>query len=414
MFDLFAAANAARQASILLGGISAQQKNSWLLLAARYLKENEKEILLANEQDIKAAKEKGLSAAFIERLSLSEKRIEQMAGGLMDVSELSDPIGEVMSDFLRPNGLHIRKVRVPLGVIAIIFESRPNVTVDAAALCIKSGNAVLLRGGSDAIYSNKALTCVLQMAQREAGLPDGCVQLVEDTSRETAKQLMTMNGLIDVLIPRGGKGLIHSVVQQATVPVIQTGDGVCHIYVDGACNPDMGRKIAVSAKISRPSVCNAAETLLVDESIAAGFLPGCLEELRGKGVEIRGCEKTMAVCPWVKPASDEDWDTEYNDMIYSVKVVDGVRGAVQHINRHGTRHSEAIITNDSEAASYFQTMIDAAAVYVNASTRFTDGGEFGFGAEIGISNQKLHARGPMGLSELTTYKYLIDGNGQVR
>ncbi len=407
-------AQAARQAAIQLGGVDRARKDAWLRRAAKLLKEEEAGILEANRRDLENAGSKGMSAAFIERLTLTPARIGQMAEGLEAVAELEDPSGQVLEDFTRPNGLRIRKVRVPLGVVAIIYESRPNVTVDAAALCVKAGNAAVLRGGSDAIHSNLALMAALQRAQEETGLPQGSVQLVEDTSRETAAELMRLNGLVDVLIPRGGKGLIHSVVEQATVPVIQTGDGVCHVYVDGGCDPDMGRKIAVSAKVSRPSVCNSAETLLVDQKIAQSFLPACLEELRQKGVEVRGCAATQAICPWVKRAEEADWDTEYNDLIYSVKVVDGVKEAVAHINRHGTRHSEAIVTQDAQAAAYFETMVDAAAVYVNASTRFTDGGEFGFGAEIGISNQKLHARGPMGLKELTTYKYLVEGSGQVR
>ena len=414
MFDLKKMAEAAREASIKLGGVKRSQKDEWLKAAARMLEEETQAILAANRRDLELAEEKGMSAAFRERLTLTPARIGQMAKGLGEVAALPDPVGEALDDFTRPNGLHIRKVRVPLGVVAIIFESRPHVTVDAAALCVKAGNAAVLRGGSDAIHSNQALMAVLQRAQRAAGLPEGSVQLVEDTSRETAQQLMRMNGLIDVLIPRGGKGLIHSVVEQATVPVIQTGDGVCHVYVDGGCDQAMGVKIAVSAKVSRPSVCNSAETLLVDGRIAEEFLPLCLSELREKGVEVRGCERTRAICPWVKVADAADWDSEYNDLIYAVKVVDGVEEAVRHINRHGTRHSEAIVTEDRDAAKYFETMVDAAAVYVNASTRFTDGGEFGFGAEIGISNQKLHARGPMGLKELTTYKYLVEGSGQIR
>ena len=414
MFDLKKMAEAAREASIKLGGVKRSQKDEWLKAAARMLEAEAQAILAANRRDLELAEEKGMSAAFRERLTLTPARIGQMAKGLGEVAALPDPVGEALEDFTRPNDLHIRKVRVPLGVVAIIFESRPNVTVDAAALCVKAGNAAVLRGGSDAIHSNQALMAVLQRAQRAAGLPEGSVQLVEDTSREAAQQLMRMNGLIDVLIPRGGKGLIHSVVEQATVPVIQTGDGVCHVYVDGGCDQAMGVKIAVSAKVSRPSVCNSAETLLVDGRIAEEFLPLCLSELREKGVEVRGCERTRAICPWVKVADAADWDSEYNDLIYAVKVVDGVEEAVRHINRHGTRHSEAIVTEDREAAKYFETMVDAAAVYVNASTRFTDGGEFGFGAEIGISNQKLHARGPMGLKELTTYKYLVEGSGQIR
>ncbi len=411
---LTAQAALAREAALQMQAAGAGEKNGALRRAAVLLNEKTRDILAANAKDLTTALEKGMNQAFVERLTLSEKRIEAMAQGLREVADLPDPVGEVLEAWQRPNGLVIQKKRVPIGVIAIIYESRPNVTVDAAALCLKSGNAVILRGGSDAIHSNRALSAVLEQAAREAGLPEGCVSLVTDTSREAASELMRLNGLIDVLIPRGGKGLIRSVVQNATVPVIQTGEGVCHVYVDRDADPAMGRKIAVSAKTSRPSVCNSAETLLVDAAIADTFLPECLAALRDAGVEIRGCARTKAIAPWVEDATDEDWDTEYNDLIYSVKVVEGGDEAIRHINRHGTRHSEAIITENAETAKKFFNLVDAACVYWNASTRFTDGGEFGFGAEIGISNQKLHARGPMGLRELTTVKYEITGSGQIR
>ena len=414
MDALIQLAQRARAASLALCAATTEQKNLALSHAAELLVERSAELLAANALDVRAAGEKGLKASFIERLTLSEARIGQMADGLRTVAQLADPVGAVLDEWTRPNGLTIRKRRVALGVIAIIYESRPNVTVDAAALCLKAGSSVVLRGGSDAFESNRALTRVLADAASAAGLPQGSVQLVEDTSRETAERLMTLSGYIDVLIPRGGKGLIHSVVEKATVPVIQTGDGVCHVYVDGACELDMAVKLAVSARVSRPSVCNSAETLLVDRAVVDRFLPPCLAALREAGVEVRGCPEVLKVCDWAVPATDADWDTEYNDLIYSIKVVNGLEQAVAHINRHGTRHSEAIVTADAARAAYFQRMVDAAAVYWNASTRFTDGGEFGFGAEIGISNQKLHARGPMGLNELTTYKYEIDGSGQVR
>ena len=414
MSELRAQAASAREAALKMQAVSTEAKNRALLRAAALLKENADTILEANRRDLAAAREKGMAESFIERLTLNEKRMEGMAAGLREVAALPDPVGESLEKWRRPNGLQIEKRRVPIGVIAIIYESRPNVTVDAAALCLKSGNAVLLRGGSDAIESNRALCGVLESAAREAGLPEAIVSLVKDTSREAASELMRLNGLIDVLIPRGGKGLIRSVVENATVPVIQTGEGVCHVYVDRDADPAMGAKIAVSAKVSRPSVCNASETLLVDSKIAESFLPECLSELKARGVEIRGCEKTRAICPWVNEAAEEDWDTEYNDLIYSVKVVDGAEEAIAHINRHGTRHSEAVITENPETARKFFSLVDAACVYWNASTRFTDGGEFGFGAEIGISNQKLHARGPMGLKELTTIKYEITGSGQIR
>lgn len=414
MSELQMQAKRAREAWRMLAVADTQTKNKALHAMADCLTADQEKILAANKLDIEAAQAKGTSAAFIERLTLNEKRIAAMADGLRAVAGLNDPIGAELDAWTRPNGLKIVKRRVPLGVIGIIYESRPNVTADAAALCLKSGNAVILRGGSDAFRSNASIMESLRAGVKKAGLPEDCVSLVMDTSRETANELMRMNEYMDVLIPRGGKGLIQSVVKNATVPVIQTGDGVCHVYVDGECDPVLAQTVAVSAKISRPSVCNSAETLLVDEKIAASFLPGCVKELAEKGVEVRGCEKTRAICSDVKQATDEDWDTEYNDMIYSVKVVAGVKEAVEHINAHGTRHSEAIMTESADNAKYFQSMVDAAAVYVNASTRFTDGGEFGFGAEIGISTQKLHARGPMGLSELTTYKYEITGRGQIR
>ena len=414
MTELQMQAKRAREAWRMLAVADTETKNRALHAMADQLLTDQVNILAANRQDVEAAREKGTSAAFIERLTLSEKRILAMADGLRAVARLEDPIGAQLDAWTRPNGLEIVKRRVPLGVIGIIYESRPNVTADAAALCLKSGNAVILRGGSDAFRSNAAMMKALRAGVQAAGLNEDCVSLVMDASRETANELMRMNESIDVLIPRGGKGLIQSVVKNATVPVIQTGDGVCHVYVDGECDLALAQTVAISAKISRPSVCNSAETLLVDEKIAEAFLPGCVQELIEKGVEVRGCERVRAICPNVKEAEDEDWDTEYNDMIYSVKVVAGVKEAVEHINAHGTRHSEAIMTESAENARYFQRMVDAAAVYVNASTRFTDGGEFGFGAEIGISTQKLHARGPMGLNELTTYKYEITGSGQIR
>lgn len=407
-------AKKARQAWLDMQAISSERKNHALACVAVQLENHMETVLKANRIDLDNAVAKGMERAMVERLTLNRERIQAMASSLRDIMRLPDPVGEVVEEWVRPNGLKISKVRVPIGVIGIIYESRPNVTVDAAALCLKSGNAVILRGGSDAFESNKALMQLLQAGVREAELPEGCVSLVMDTSRETAAQLMTLNEYLDVLIPRGGKGLIRSVVQNATVPVIQTGDGVCHIYVDGQCDIGMAQTLAVSAKVSRPSVCNAAETLLVDAAIAREFLPDCLSELKEKGVEIRGDVRTREICPWAKPAEDSDWDAEYNDMVYAVRVVDGVKQAVEHINAHGTRHSEAIITSSDERALFFQSNVDAAAVYHNASTRFTDGGEFGFGAEIGISTQKLHARGPMGLRELTTTKYLIKGNGQTR
>ena len=372
------------------------------------------ELLEANADDVRAARENGRAESFIERLTLNDKRVCAMADGLSALIDIADPVGEIIEDRHMPSGLHILKRRVPIGVVAIIYESRPNVTADAAALCLKSGNVSILRGGSDALRSNLVITKALREGIVAAGLPEDCVSLVEDVSRETAQKLMTMNELVDLLIPRGGRSLIESVVRSATVPVIQTGDGICHVYIDGECDMDMAVDIAVSAKVSRPSVCNSAETLLVDRTVADAFLPVCLDALREKGVEVRGDETVLCHRDWVVKASDADYHTEYNALIYNVKVVSGVEAAIAHINAHGTRHSEAIVTANTEHGRRFQAGVDAAAVYINASTRFTDGGEFGLGAEVGISNQKLHARGPMGLKELTTYKYEVTGTGQTR
>lgn len=414
MTELRAQAILAKQAALELAAVGAEQKTKALLEMAGELRARTDEICSANQIDLHNAHEKGLSEAFIERLTLNRNRIEKMAEGIENVAALEDPIGHVDEAWVRPNGLRIAKRRVPLGVIGIIYESRPNVTSDAAALCLKSGNAVLLRGGSDAINSNMAIERALIAGARAAKLPEGCVTLVKDTSHASAEEMMGLNGLIDVLIPRGGKRLIHSVVNNARVPVIQTGDGVCHVYVDEAADIEMAVDIVINAKVSRPSVCNAMETLLVNSAIAPRFLPICMDALSERGVELRCCERTLEICPGYKPAAPEDWDTEYNDLILSVRIVDSLDAAIHHINIHGTRHSETIVTSNYETAKHFQDLVDAAAVYVNASTRFTDGGEFGFGAEIGISNQKLHARGPMGLKELTTYKYVIDGDGQTR
>ncbi len=389
------------------------EKNAALKKLSALLSERADEIISANELDVKAAREGGMSEAMIDRLTLTKARIEAIAASVLKVAALPDPIGNGTVKTL-PNGLKITKISVPLGVVGIIYEARPNVTVDAASLCIKSGNAAILRGGKEAIKSNLAFEAVIKDALEAAGLPRGCVSVLHDTSRETASELMRMNGYIDVLIPRGGAGLIKSVVANATVPVIETGAGNCHIYVDETAELDMAAEILFNAKTSRPSVCNAAEKLLVDRGIAEKFLPMAKKLLDTKSVEIRGDEAVLAILPDAVPATEEDYFTEYNDYILAVKVVDGVREAVEHINRHNTKHSEAIVTTSMSNADYFKAHIDAAAVYVNASTRFTDGEEFGLGAEIGISTQKLHARGPMGLEALTSYKYLIDGCGQVR
>ncbi|GHV44962.1 gamma-glutamyl phosphate reductase [Clostridia bacterium] len=403
-----------KAAAAALATIGQDDKNRALLAIADGLVQNGAYLLEQNKIDLSLAKDKGVADAMLDRLALSEARIAGMAEGIRQVAALPDPIGAVDGMVKRPNGLLIGKVRVPLGVIGIIYESRPNVTADAAALCVKAGNAVILRGGSEAIYSNIAIAKVMNEAGQCAGLPDGAIELVDDPSREIATELMRLNKYVNVLIPRGGAGLIRSVVQNATVPVIETGTGNCHIYVEKTADFDMARDITVNAKVSRPSVCNAAESLLVDAEIAGTFLPGVLDALAEAGVELRGCERTRAIYPSAKSASEEDFYTEYNDYIISVKVVDGLGQAITHINEYGTGHSEAIVTRNYAASQRFLAEVDAAAVYVNASTRFTDGFEFGLGAEIGISTQKMHARGPMGLHELTTIKYVIYGNGQVR
>lgn len=414
MSNLTELAGKAKQASYELAKASAAKKNNALAKICELLKQSTDEIMAANEIDLKNAREKGISDAMLDRLSLSHERICAIADGVSKVCMLDDPIGEVMETKRRPNGLIIGKKRVPLGLIGIIYEARPNVTVDAAVLCLKSSNAVILRGGSEAIHSNTALVNIMRRALREQEMNENCICLVEDTSRETATAMMRLNGYIDVLIPRGGKGLIRSVIENATVPVIETGTGNCHVYVHEQADFDMAESILVNAKVSRPAVCNAAESLVIDKKIAPEFLPRAYKALMANGVEVRGCEECIKLCPDMKRASEEDFYTEYNDYIMSVKLVDGLDEAIEHINTHNTKHSEAIITDSYEASQRFLDEIDAAAVYVNASTRFTDGFEFGFGAEIGISTQKMHARGPMGLKELTSVKYIVYGNGQIR
>ena len=395
----------------ILSSSSGQIRNQAIALMAQTLKDEYEYILAENEKDISFAKEKGLSEALIDRLTLTKERIYAISQAMLKVCALPDPIGKGSVN-TRPNGLTIQKVQVPIGLIAIIYESRPNVTADAAALCIKSGNTVILRGGSEAINSNIALSRVLRNALSASSLPADCIQIVEDTSRETATRLMRLNGYVDLLIPRGGKSLIQAVVENSTVPVIETGAGNCHIYADQSADTETALNIINNAKTQRPSVCNAAECLLVHRKIAKELLP--LVKERMPGVELRGCEETLKLLPDITRATEEDFYTEYNDYIMSLKVVSGVEEAVSHINKYGTKHSDAIITKDTASAEYFTMNVDSAAVYVNASTRFTDGEEFGYGAEIGISTQKLHARGPMGLDELTTVKYKITGNGQIR
>lgn len=395
---------------------SAGEKDRALHSMAKALTEAEPAILAANRQDIDNAAAAGMTRALLDRLTLNAARIAGMAEGIRQVAALGDPVGEITEGYRRPNGLRIQKTRVPLGVVGIIYEARPNVTSDAAALCLKAGNAVLLRGGKEALQSNIAVTAALRQGLAQAGLsPDG-VQLLEDTSRETASEMMRLRQYIDVLIPRGGAGLIRAVVENSTVPVIETGIGVCHVFVDKDANADMASAIIVNAKVSRPSVCNAAETLLVHADVAEAMLPRLAADLQKAGVTLRACGRSRAILndDSVEPATDEDWATEYLDYILSVKIVDSLDDAVEHITRYGSGHSECIVTNNHQAAERFTSLVDAAAVYVNASTRFTDGGEFGMGAEIGISTQKLHARGPMGLRELTTFKYVVYGNGQIR
>ncbi len=403
----------AKNAAFSLAAVGSADKNSFLIKTAELLRSFKKEIIESNSEDIKAARKNGMSPAMIDRLSLDEKRIEAMASGVEKVVSLTDPVGEVIGGETLPNGLNIVKKRVPIGVIGIIYESRPNVTVDAAALCLKSGNAVILRGGSDAINSNKALTGIIRKALSESNLDENCVQLVEDTDRAVAEAMMKLNGYIDLLIPRGGGNLIRSVIRNATIPVIQTGEGNCHVYVDESADLDMAVKIIDNAKTQRPSVCNAIEGIIVHEKIAESLLKKLSEFWNGK-VKIYGDEASSKFIEVEKIADDGDYSTEFLDYKLSVKTVKNIGEALAHIKRFGTGHSECIVTNSLANAELFQRTVDAAAVYVNASTRFTDGFEFGLGAEIGISTQKLHARGPMGLKELTAYKYLITGNGQIR
>lgn len=414
MLSIYELGRRAKEASYDLSIAETTEKNKALQLMAKALIENKKSILEANEIDIKIAKEKGTKEAMIDRLKLNEERIEGMAKGILDIISLEDPVGEVIEMWKRPNGIQIGKRRVPIGVIGIIYEARPNVTSDAAALCVKTGNSVILKGGSDAINSNKAVVKALANAIEESGLPLHSIQLVEDTSREAANDMMRLNEYIDVLIPRGGAGLIKAVVNNATVPVIETGTGNCHVYIDETAEFEMAKNIIINAKVSRPSVCNAAEKLLIHEDLVESYLPKIVEELKSYSVEIRGDKKVLNLIADAKLATEEDWYTEYLDYIIGIKVVSNVNEAISHINKYGTGHSEAIVTESYKNSQKFLNKVNAAAVYVNASTRFTDGGEFGFGAEIGISTQKLHARGPMGLKELTTIKYIIYGNGQIR
>lgn len=390
------------------------EKNGALKAMADALITFTDKIMEENHKDVENAIKAGISGAFIDRLTLNADRIRGMAKGLLDAAALEDPIGEVLEIIERPNGMHIEKVRVPLGVVGMIYEARPNVTSDAAGLCLKSGNPVILRGGSRAFNSNKAVTDIMRGALDNYGFPKDCIQLVEDTDRKTAVEMMRLNEYINVLIPRGSASLINEVVKNATVPVIETGIGICHIYADRDADLDMAVDITVNAKTTKPSVCNSAEVLLIHEDIYREFIPRVYEGLKEFNVEIRGCRKTCDILQEAIPAGDSDFDTEFLDFVMAFKVVGDVDEAINHINEHGTRHSEAIVTSNPETADKFTSEVDASAVYINASTRFTDGGEFGMGAEIGISTQMLHARGPMGLKEITSYKYIIKGSGQIR
>jgi len=407
-------ASCAKSAASWLAVVDSEAKNVSLEAMADALMESAPLILTANRRDVAAAESASIAGAFLKRLTVTEDKLASMAKGLVDVAGLPDPVGRVMESFIRPDGLRIRKISVPFGVVGIIYESRPDVTSDAAGLCFKSGNAVILRGGSESRETNLSIVAALRQGLRASGSPEDCVQYVRDPSRTAVTDMLKARGLIDLLIPRGGAGLIKAVVENASVPVIETGTGNCHIYVHREADLSVAESVIVNAKCSYPAVCNAVETVLVDKSVAPALLPGLIWALRARGVEVRGCGETRALVSDAAEATEADWETEYLDLVLAVRVVDGFDQAVSHIGRYGTKHSEAIITRDPVVAAKFQQVIDAACVYVNASTRFTDGSQFGFGAEIGISTQKLHARGPMGLRELNTYKYVVDGTGQIR
>ncbi|GAV11193.1 glutamate-5-semialdehyde dehydrogenase [Paenibacillus sp. NAIST15-1] len=414
MSEVLSKATLAKEAAAVMNRLTTDQKNEALLRMADLLVQHADSIIEANAKDLERGKQQGTSDSLLDRLALNEARIEDMAEGLRQIAELTDPVGDVLEKIDRPNGLHIEKIRVPLGVIGMIYEARPNVTVDAAGLCLKTGNAVVLRGGSSALESNKRIVAVLHEALKLTSVPVEALQLIEDADRASVDEMLKCNGLLDVVIPRGGASLIQNVVQNATVPVIETGAGICHTYIDQSADPEMAEAIAFNAKVQRPSVCNSMETLLVHEQFAERHLTGLLEGFDTHRVELRGCERTIAYAPWAKKASEQDYATEYNDYVLNVRVIDSLDEALEHIAHYGTKHSECIVTENKDRASRFLREVDAAAVYHNASTRFTDGFEFGFGAEIGISTQKLHARGPMGLPALTSTKYRIYGKGQIR
>lgn len=404
----------ARKASRLMAIASTGTKNAALEQMARNLTNSKKILMVENEKDLKAAEKDGLSSAMIDRLRLTDSRIEDMAKGIREVINLGDPVGEVMEETLRPNGLQIQKIRVPIGVIVIIYESRPNVTADAASLCLKTGNATILRGGKEALHSNIAIYRQINSALEKVGLDKNAIQVIETADREAVDYLLKADKYVDLVIPRGGEGLIRNVVENSTIPVIKHYKGVCHVYVDEFADLNMAREVCLNAKLQRPGTCNAMETMLVHEKISGTFLPDIFKCMSESGVELRGCEKSRKILPEMKQATEEDWSTEYLEKILSVKIVSSIDDAIRHISVYGSSHSDAIITEDKSNAKKFTDEVDSAAVYVNASTRFTDGFEFGMGAEIGISTDKLHARGPMGLKELTSYKYIIHGTGQIR
>ena len=404
----------AKSASRSLGLASSELKNKALCAIANSLRDRTDEIIAANKKDLNEARQNGTSSAMLDRLMFDEKRISAMAEGIIKLTELEDPVGKVLNETSRPNGIEITKISCPMGVIGIIYEARPNVTADAAAIALKAGSAVILRGGKEAINSNKKIVEIMRSAIASVGIDENAIQLVTDTSRKSATDLMTLNGYVDVLIPRGGAGLIKAAVENSTVPVIETGTGNCHAFVDKTADISMASEIVFNGKVQRPSVCNALESLLIHKDIAENALPQICDKLKSAGVEIVGCEKTVEILPYATLANENDFATEFLDYKISVKIVDDIDEAINHISKYSTHHSEVIITENPENAAKFTAAIDSAAVYVNASTRFTDGGEFGLGAEIGISTQKLHARGPMGLNEITSYKYIISGNGQIR
>lgn len=412
--EIYSYGQKAKDAAIKLATASTKEKNNALKLMAEKLRENMDLIKIENAKDIEAGREAGLSNAMLDRLLLNDDRIEGMAKGIEKIVSLIDPVGEILKGWTTEEGLKIRKTRVPIGVVGMIYESRPNVTADAASLSLKSGNAIILRGGKEAINSNMIIANLLKEAVKEAGLDENSINLIQSTDREGVKILTQMEGFVDVIIPRGGEGLIKAVTAFAKVPVIYHDKGLCHTYVDKDAILEDAEKIAINAKVQRPGVCNAMETLLVHEEIAAEFLPSLADKLIEKGVKLKGCEKTLEILTNIEKATEEDWDIEYLDLILSIKIVKNVDEAISHINKHGSKHSEAIITENLKASEKFLNSVDASSVYLNASTRFTDGAMFGFGAEIGISTNKLHARGPFALEELTTYKYIIEGNGQIR